>query len=71
VALPANARTLKPFQPLTHDESIAVLDDTIQWLVDETRAMFAMPNGPSKERRWAELQARDKSMRRDFERLVR
>ena len=61
----------KPFQPLTPDESIAVLEDAIQWLIEEARAMPAMPNGPSKDRRRAELRARDKSMARDFARLVK
>jgi len=69
--LPVEAKTPKPFQPLTHDESIAVLDDAVRWLMDETRTALAMPNGPAKERHWAELRARNKSMARDFERLVR
>ncbi len=64
-------KTPKPFQPLTPDESIAILDDTIQWLMDEDRATMVMPDGPSKARRRAELRARDKSLGRDFERLVR
>lgn len=70
-ALPAKARTPKPFQPLTRQESIAILDDTIQWLVDEARATLVMPDGPSKERRKAELRARDKFIARDFQRLIR
>ena len=65
------AETPKPFQPLTRDESIAILDETIQWLMDEARATFIMPDGPSKNRRQAELRARDKSIARDFRRLVR
>ena len=69
--LPVAARTPKPFQPLTRDESIALLDDAIEWLIDETRATLALPNGPSKVRRWAELRARDKCMARDFKRLAR
>jgi len=68
---PAEASAPKAFQPLTSDESIAVLDDAIAWLIDEIRATLAMPNGPRKERRWAELRGRDKSMARDFQRLVR
>jgi len=68
--LPVAAKTPKPFQPLAYAESIAVLVDAIPWLVDETRTTLAMPNSPSKERRWAELRARDRSMARDFERLV-
>ncbi len=71
VSLPAKARTPKPFQPLTNDQSIAVLEDAIQWLIDEARTMHAMPDGPSKEGRRAELRARDKSMARDFARLMR
>ena len=69
--LSVEARTPKPFQPLTRDESIAVLDDAIQWLIDETRTTLAMPNSPAKLRRWAELRARDKCMARDFKRLAR
>jgi hypothetical protein len=70
-ALPPKARTPKPFQPLTRQESIAILDDTIQWLMDEARAALLMFDGPSKERRKAELRARDKSIARDFQRLIR
>jgi hypothetical protein len=70
-ALPAKARTPKPFQPLTRQESIAILNDTIQWLMDEARITLAMPDGPSKERRKAELRARDKSIARDFQRRIR
>jgi hypothetical protein len=70
-ALPVKARTPKPFQPLTRQESIAILDDTIQWLMDEARVTLLMSDGPSKERRRAELRARDKSMARDFQRLIR
>jgi len=69
-ALPAKARTPKPFQPLTRNESIAILDDAIQWLMDEARATLLMSDGPSKKRREAELRARDKSMARDFQRLI-
>ena len=64
-------KTPKPFQQLTRQESIAILDDTIEWLIDEARATFVMPDGPSKERRRAELRARDKSIARDFRRLIR
>ena len=64
-------RSPKPFQPLTHDESVEVLDDAIQWLIDETRATLAMPNGPSKIRRWAELRLRDRCMAKDFKRLLK
>ena len=70
-ALPVKARTPKPFQPLTREESIAILDDTIHWLIDEARITLAMPDGPSKERLKAELRARDKSIARDFQRLIR
>ena len=70
-ALPPKARTLKPFQPLTRQESLAILDDTIQWLMDEARATLAMPDGSLKEWRKAELRARDKSVARDFQRLIR
>ena len=67
----AKATTPKPFEPLTHDQSIAILDDAIQWLTDELRATRAMPYGPLKTRREAELRARDKSMAADFQRLIR
>jgi len=70
-ALSAKARIPKPFQPLTRDESIAILDDAIQWLIDEARATLLMSDGPLKKRREAELRARDKSMARDFQRLIR
>jgi hypothetical protein len=70
-SLPANASTPKPFQPLTGQESIAILHDTIEWLRDEARATLVTPDGPSKERRKAELRARDKSIARDFLRLIR
>jgi hypothetical protein len=70
-ALPPKARTPKSFQPLTRQESIAILDDTIQWLMDEARVTLAMPDGSLKERRKAELRARDKSIARDFHRLIR
>ena len=68
---PLKVRTPKPFQPLTRDESIAILDDTIQWLMDEVRATFTMPDGASKERRIAELRGRDKTIAGDFQRLIR
>ena len=70
IALPAKAGTPKPFQPLTHQESVAILGDTIEWLMDEARAALLMPDGPSKQRRKAELRARDKSIVRDFKRLI-
>ena len=69
--LPGQARTPTRLPALTRDEFTALLDNAIQWVIDETKAVRAMPNGPSKERRWAELRARDRSMARDFERLVR
>jgi len=71
VPLPVQARMPKPFQPLTRDESIEVLDDAVQWVLDESQATIAMPDGPAKERRGAELVARDKSLVRDFLRLAR
>lgn len=61
----------KPFQPLTHNQSVAILDDTIQWLIDEARMTLAMPDGPAKQQRWVELEGRDQSLVRDFQRLVR
>jgi len=71
-AAPATkARPPKPFLPLTGDESIAVLNDVFEWFTDEIRTMLAMPDGPSKEHRRAELRARHQSMARDYERLVR
>ena len=69
-ALPCKPATPKPFQPLTHQQSIAILDDTVQWLMDEARATLAMPDGPFKEWRMAELRARDQSLFRDFRRLI-
>jgi len=68
---PTKVRTPRPFQPLTRDESIAILDDTIQWLMDEARVTFIMPDGAPKERRTAELRGRHKSIARDFHRLIR
>ena len=68
---PTTGRTPKPFQPLTRDESIAILDDTIEWLMDEARATMVMPDGASKERRSVELRGRDKSIAQDFHRLIR
>jgi hypothetical protein len=70
-SLSDSARTPKPFQPLTRQESIAILDDTIEWLMDEARTTSEIPDGPAKERRNAELRARDKSIARDFQRLIR
>ena len=63
-------RTPRPFQPLTRDQSIAVVNDVIEWFTDEITTMLAMPDGPSKEHRRAELRARHQSMIRDYERLV-
>ncbi len=68
---PIEGRGPKPFQPLTPDESVEILQQAIQWLIAEASATAAKPNGPSKDRRKAELRARDKSMARDFARLVR
>jgi len=70
-ALPLKARTPTPFRPLTRLESIAILDDTIQWLMDEARITLAMRDGPWRERRKTELRARDKSVARDSQRLIR
>jgi hypothetical protein len=39
--------------------------------MDEARITLAMPDGPSKQRRKADLRARDKSVARDFQRLIR
>ncbi len=66
---PVGAKALEPFQPLTRDESIAILDEAIQWVLDETRTTLAMPDCPFKNQRLAELQARDQSMDQDFQRL--
>ena len=71
VAVSPKPRRPKPFQPLTRDESIAVLEDAIQWLINEAKGTFALPKGPYKELREAELRARDNSLARDFARLVR
>lgn len=68
---PVKPRSPKPFQPLTHDESVAVLDDSVQWLIDEIKATLAMPNRAAKLQRWAELRARDRCMARDFRRLLK
>ena len=69
--LPLEGKTPKPFQPLTHEESRAVLEDATQWLIDQTRTMLTMPDGLAKERRWAELRARHKSLVLDSLRLAR
>jgi hypothetical protein len=71
VASPVEPKGPKPFQALTRAESIAVLEDAVQWLIDESKATLAIPNGPCKDRRKAELRARDKSLARDFVRLMR
>ena len=68
---PIEGRSPKPFQPLTPEESVEILEHAIQWLIAEASATVALPNGPSKHRRKAELRARDKSMARDFARLMR
>jgi len=70
-APPVKATTPKPFQPLRRDESLAVLDDAIEWLMDQVRATLVMPDGPSKQRRTAELRARHNSIDRDLQRLIR
>ena len=67
----ARAKTPKPFQPLTRDESIVILDDAIEWLRDEIRTTLTTPDCPFKELRLAELEARDQSMNQDFRRLRR
>jgi hypothetical protein len=69
-AVPGEAKTPKAFQPLTRQESINVLADTIRWLKTEARATLAMPDSPAKERRRAELRARDRSIARDLVRLT-
>ena len=66
---PVRAETPKPFQPLTRDESIAILDDATRWLFEEIRTTLGMPDSPLKKRRLAELQARDQSMSEDSRRL--
>ena len=66
----AKARTPKPFQPLTREESILILDDALQWLMDEAKATSSLSDGPLKHRRNAELRARDIAMHRDFQRLI-
>ena len=70
-ALPAKATTPGAFQPLTRQESIDILAETIRWLKTEARATLAMPGGPAKERRRAELRARDRAIARDLVRLTR
>ena len=70
-SVPVVPRGLKPFQPLTHSQSVAILDDAAEWLIDEVQATLAMPDGPSKDRRKTELRGRNQSMARDFARLVR
>jgi hypothetical protein len=66
----ADTTTPKPFQPLSHHESILVLEDAVQWLMDEAKSTIGMPEGPAKRRRWAELEGRDQSLVRDFQRLL-
>jgi len=68
---PIEERGPRPFQPLTPEESVQILEQAIQWLIAEANATEAIPNGPSKDRRRSELRARDKSMARDFARLVK
>jgi hypothetical protein len=68
--LPAKAGTPNSFQPLTRDEFKAILDDTILWLMHEARATYLMPEGPSKDRRGAELRARSNSIAEDYRRLL-
>ena len=68
--MPGEAKTPKAFQPLTRQESINVLADTIRWLKIEARTTLAMLDGPSKERRTAELRARDRFTARDLARLT-
>jgi hypothetical protein len=68
---PPGGITPKPFEPLTPAESRIILDEAIRWLNDEARTTLAMPNCPFRQRRWAELLARDQSMVRDFHRLSR
>ena len=72
-ALPRRVEVImpKPFQPLTRDESMAVLEYAIHWLMDETRTMLAMPVGSKKEHCRAELLGRQRTLSRDLERLVR
>jgi len=50
---------------------MAILDDAILWVMDESRATSLMTDSPAKNRRDAELRARDKSLHRDFQRLFR
>ena len=69
--VPVAVRGPKPFRSLTQDESVAILEDAIEWLVDEAKSTMAMPNGPGKDRLRAELRGRHESMIRDFARLVR
>jgi len=68
---PVEPNPPQPFQALTHAESKAVVEDAILWLFQETRAVLEMPDGLAKSRRSAELRARDKSIWRDYERLLR
>ncbi|PWU11955.1 MAG: hypothetical protein C5B50_22360 [Verrucomicrobia bacterium] len=68
---PIKASPPKPFQPLTRDESLAVVTAATDWFTEEVRAMHAMPNGPSREHRRAELRARHQSLVRDYQRLLR
>ena len=66
----AETRTPKPFQRLSHNESVAVLEEAVQWLIAEAKSTLEMPEGPAKRQRWAELEGRDQSLVRDFQRLL-
>jgi hypothetical protein len=67
----AQARAPRRFQPLTREESIVILEDSLRWLTEEAKAMLVMRDGASKERRRAELRARHESIARDCRRLSR
>ena len=68
---PAKARAPEPFEPLTHEESRALLLAALDWLERETWVMLAMPDGPAKEQLQSEFRGRERSMLREYERLVR
>ena len=63
--------TPTPFQPLTRQESIEILADSIEWLRDEASIMLGMPEGALKELRRAELRGRNNSITQDFQRLLK
>lgn len=70
-ALPGNRIAPKPFEPLSREQSLAVLLEASYWLRAQEAAVLLMPDGPAKRRREAELLARDRCVERDYQALQR